>query len=81
MEKNEFLLSPDERLELGLATLSGTETLQSLEGWNSLASITFIAPVNERFGISLRAIQVFECSTIEDLMRLVGGRTEQEVRT
>lgn len=81
MEKNEFLLSLDELLELEPGTVKGSDTLDSLDGWNSLAVISFMALVDERFGITLQPRQIAGCSTIADLVGLLGDRISVEIRT
>ena len=79
MERTEFLLSLDELLELEPGSVKGSETLDSLEGWNSLAVISFMALVDEHFGISLQPRQIAACSTIADLVGLLGDRIRQVV--
>ena len=81
MERTEFLLSLDELLELEPGTVKGSEILDSLDGWNSLAGISFMALVDEHFGISLQPRQIAGCSTIADLVGLLGDRIGVEVRT
>jgi acyl carrier protein len=81
LEKNEFLLSLDELLELEPGTVKGSDTLDSLDGWNSLAVISFMALVDERFGITLQPRQIAGCSTIADLVGLLGDRISVEIRT
>jgi acyl carrier protein len=78
--KNEFLLLLDELLELEPGTVKGSETLDSLESWNSLAIISFMALVDEHFGISLQPRQIAGCSTIADLVGLLGDRISVEIR-
>ena len=79
MERTELLLSLDELLELEPGTLKGSETLDSLEGWNSLAVISFMALVDERFGTSLQPRQIAACTTVTDLMGLLGDRIRHVV--
>jgi acyl carrier protein len=74
MGKNQFLLSLDELFELEPGALTGSETLDSLDDWDSLAVISLMALVDEQFGISLQPRQIAECTTIADLMGLVGDR-------
>jgi acyl carrier protein len=74
MEKSEFLLLLDELLELEPGRLTGSETLDSLEGWNSLAVISFMALVDEHLNISLEPQQIAGCLTIADLVGLLSGR-------
>jgi acyl carrier protein len=81
LEKHEFLLSLDELLELEPGTLKGPEALDNVEGWNSLAVISFMALVDEHFGISLQPQPIAACSTIADLVGLLGDRINVEIRT
>ncbi len=81
MQKHEFLLLLDELLELEPGTLKGPEALDNVEGWNSLAVISFMALVDEQFGISLQPRQIAACSTIADLTGLLGDRINVEIRT
>lgn len=74
MERSEFLLSLDELLELEPGTVRGSEALDNLEGWNSLAVISFMALVDEHFGVSLQPRQIAACTTVADLMGLLGDR-------
>lgn len=80
MERNEFLLSLDELLELKPGTVKGSESLDSFEGWDSLAVISFMALVDEHFGVSLQPRKLAECKTVADLMALLGDRIRQEIR-
>ena len=80
MENNEFLLLLDELLELEPGTGKGSETLDSFDGWNSLAVISLMALVDEHFGISLQPRQIAGCSTIADLVGLLGDRIRVEIR-
>ncbi len=81
MEKRKFLLLLDELLEIEPGTLKGPEALDDVEGWNSLAVISFMALVDEQFGISLQPRQIAGCSTITDLTGLLGDRISAENRT
>ena len=77
MKRNEFLLLLDELLELEPGTVKGSETLDSLESWNSLAVISFMALVDEHFEISLQPRQIAACMTVADLTGLLGDRIGQ----
>ncbi len=74
MPKTDFLLLLDELLELDSNTLIGAEELKGLENWDSLASIGFIALVDEKFGITLSASKLNACQTIDDLVALVSDK-------
>jgi acyl carrier protein len=73
MEKNVLLRSLDEVLELEPGTLKGDETLESLDGWNSLAVISFIALADESCGVSLQPSKIANCQTVADLIALLGN--------
>jgi acyl carrier protein len=74
MNKSDFLVLVDELVEVEPGTLKGPETLSSVEGWNSMAVIGFIAMVDERFGFTPQAKLLAECKTVDDLVRIVGDR-------
>jgi acyl carrier protein len=79
VKRNEFLLLLDELLELEPGTVKGSETLDSFESWNSLAVISFMALVDEHFGISLQPRQIAACTTVADLTGLLGDQIGQAV--
>ena len=72
MDRTEFLLVIDELLEVDPGTLKGTERLDELESWNSLAVIGFMAIVSERFGTIVQPKKISACTTVEDLVILAG---------
>ena len=74
MKKREILLLIDELLELELGTLTGTEILRDLEGWDSLAIMGFMATVDERFELTLSGQAIITCKTVNDLIALLGDR-------
>jgi acyl carrier protein len=80
MEMKAFLLLLDGLLELEPGTLRGDETLISIEGWDSLVVISFMALVDEHFGINLQPRKIVECSTLADLAGLLGNRIWMESR-
>jgi acyl carrier protein len=71
MTRDEILRSMEELLEQPSNTLGGPEKLESLERWNSLAMIGFIALVDEHFGVTLSPRQIVTCSSVDDLLKLV----------
>jgi acyl carrier protein len=70
MERPEFLRQLDELLDLEPGTLKGDETLESLENWNSLAVIGFMAMIDEHYGIVVPPKQISACTTVENLIEL-----------
>lgn len=73
MDRSQLLLRLDELLELPPGTLSGPETLASLENWDSLAVMNFIALANETCGKVLSARQLASSESINDLLNLLEG--------
>lgn len=74
MKKSEFVEMIEQIVEADEGTLSGSESLRELDGWDSLAVIQFIARVDENFGITLTPKRLVECKTIDDLAGLLGDR-------
>lgn len=72
MDRKDFLLALDEMLELDAGTLQGDEELESLEGWDSLAVISFIALVDERIGIVVEGEKLAKARTVSDLLAVAG---------
>ena len=60
----------DNLLELPEGTSTGTENLDDLENWNSLAMVEYIALADSNGGVKLSPRQIRDCNTIDDLARL-----------
>lgn len=74
MKKSEFIAMIEQITEADEGSLSGSESLRDLDGWDSLAVIQFIARVDENFGITLTPKRLVECKTVDDLAGLLGDR-------
>lgn len=48
--------------------------LKNLEGWDSLAFVSFISAVQERYGVELRAEDLLACETVTDLHNMLTGK-------
>lgn len=72
MNATDFLLALDEMLELPAGTLTGDESLDSLDGWDSLAVISFIALVDEKLGLVVEGEKLAKAKTVRDLLLLAG---------
>jgi acyl carrier protein len=70
MKPSEFFSLLDEMLELAPGTISGNERLEDLENWDSLAVISFIALVDEHFGILIESERLAAAETVGDLYGL-----------
>jgi acyl carrier protein len=75
MNPGEFYLKLDEILDLPPGTLKGDEALDELEGWDSVAVITFIAMADSEFGAMLPPKEIAVCSNVRDLADLVARYT------
>jgi len=68
----------EETLGLDPHTLVGGERLRSLELWDSLSTIAFIAMVDKKFGLPLSGNRVARCQTVDELVGLLGqSRADQ----
>lgn len=72
MNTTDFLLALDEMLELDPGTLTGTEALEDLENWDSLAVISFIALVDEKLGLVVEGEKLVKAKTVADLLTIAG---------
>jgi acyl carrier protein len=71
MTRDELLRAMEDLMELQTGALNGPERLDGMEQWNSLAMIGFIALVDEHFGETLSPRKFVNCSTVDDLLKLV----------
>jgi acyl carrier protein len=69
MTRQEFLAALDNLLELPAGTLTGSESLEDLENWNSLAMVEYIALADSN-SVKLSPRQIRDCETVDDLARL-----------
>ena len=72
MDRKEFLLALDKMLELDDGTLTGAEELESIDAWDSLAVISFIALVDEKLGHVVEGEKLVKAKTVQDLLGLAG---------
>lgn len=71
MTHKDFLARVDELLEKPAGTLIGSEALEDLEGWDSVALINFMALADEQCGRKLTPKEIGRCQTVNDLFSLV----------
>ena len=75
MQKDELLLKLDELFELEPGTLTGGEPLETIENWDSIKVLEFMALLDDNFeGIELSPKQIAACKTVGDLVNLAGDR-------
>ena len=73
MDRDQFLVRMDELLELPSGSLKGPEQLEDLEGWDSLAVLSFIAMMDETYGVTVATKQIVACKTVDELAALAGS--------
>ena len=61
-------------LELDAGSLSGGEELSSIEVWDSLAVMGFIAMVDENVGMVISPAKLAQAKTVNDLAALLGDK-------
>jgi len=71
MNLGEFYLKLDEMLDLAPGTLQGAEALEGLEGWDSVAVITFIALADSEYGVMAPPKEIAACRTVSSLADLI----------
>lgn len=74
VKKKDFLALLEEIIEADKDTLSGNEFINDIDGWDSLAVVSFIAMIDENFGVTLPAQKISEAKTIQDLINLLGDK-------
>jgi acyl carrier protein len=74
MEKKDILKEIEEIIEADENTLDGSEVLEELDGWDSLAVMGFIAMMDDNFQITIEIEKIVECKTVNDLVLLLGDR-------
>jgi acyl carrier protein len=74
MKLTEFLVQLDGVIESPPGTLKGNEKLADLPAWDSLAVLSFIAMVDEKFKVQLSGKDIAGCATVNDLAQLLGDR-------
>jgi len=70
MTRDEFLVALGELLETD-SPLIGSEELTGLGSWDSVAVISFIGMVDDKWGATLAPTKIRACKTVDDLAALV----------
>lgn len=71
MNKNEFYGKLCELLELAPGAVRGDIPLERLDGWDSVAVITFIALADSEYSVALPPKGIAECRSVDDLADLI----------
>jgi acyl carrier protein len=71
MSHDEFLKAFEEITEAPAGSVTGAETLGSLNKWDSVAMMSLMGVISERAEVWLSPRKVATCATIDDIFRLV----------
>lgn len=71
MSRPEGLQTIQQAMGLPPGTLTGSEEIESLDEWNSLAVVEFMAMTDKKLGVSLDVERIAACVTIDDLVSLL----------
>ncbi len=74
MTKAQFVNMVADILDMSDDTLKGSEELSMLDGWDSLARLSFIAAVDKHLGTVVSTSDISSCITVDDLAALVQDR-------
>jgi acyl carrier protein len=74
MTSAEFLNVIEVILELDEGTLDGSELINDLEGWDSLAVVSFIAEIDSELDLTLNPNLISNANSIADLKALVADK-------
>jgi acyl carrier protein len=67
LDKHQFLEMIEGILELEPHTLTGAERLESVEQWDSIAILDYIAAIDRKFERILSVEEISRCQTFEEL--------------
>jgi len=70
MTKQEFYTELEIMLELPGGTVIGTEALEELPGWDSMAMLSFIVLADSKLGVIVTASTLSAAKTVPDLIAM-----------
>jgi acyl carrier protein len=74
MTKKEFLHALEEAMAANKDSIRGDESLQDQVGWDSMATVSFIAMADEKLGTLVEPAKLAACKTVSDLIALFPGK-------
>lgn len=76
MDKSSILKKISEITETELNLMNEATKLSSLEAWDSLANVVFIAYAVSDFGVHLNGEELIEAETVGDLVKMVENKVK-----
>ena len=80
MDRQKGLNLIEEMLEMPSGQLKGSERLQDLEQWDSLAIVSFMALADEHYEVTVKPQQILACQTVADLLELAESHSSELAR-
>ena len=74
MNEPEFIATMEELLETDPGSIGLATQLCSLQQWDSLAFVSFLAMAHSKYGVPVAPTELRQCKSIADLMKLVEKR-------
>jgi acyl carrier protein len=74
MKKESFYRELEIIVGMTVYSISGGERLEEIEGWDSMAVISFIAFADAKLGVNVTADNLIRCETVSDLEALFAVR-------
>lgn len=74
MTKAEFIRKIEFDIGAAEGTVEGSDVLQDLDGWDSLAVMSTLAMLDKQFGVKVPATTIYQCRTVDDLAALAGDQ-------
>ncbi len=74
MTKAEFLRKFEIDIGAAEGTVKGSNVLQDLDYWDSLAVMSTLAMFDKQFGVKVPAAKIYQCRTVDDLAALAGDQ-------
>ena len=74
MSWNELLRRIEAIANMDPGGLNGSEPLEDLPDWDSLAVLSVISLFDKEFGLVLPVEKLHECRNLDDVVDLAGGR-------
>jgi acyl carrier protein len=71
MNEQEFIANMEELLEADAGSLNLATPLGSLQEWDSLALVSFLAMADAKYGVRVEPTDLRQCKSVADLMKLV----------
>jgi acyl carrier protein len=73
LDRTQLLAKIDEVFYLAPGTLTGNERLKELEGWDSMAILTYISLLDAECGVVPAPADIAACRTVDDLVALAAA--------